>query len=186
MNNLKEWAKNMDTAEKRDFLFVYVWTFAKTMGVLACRDKADRVLMEGELTAGIMERLDRGLFKGEGESSFIGWLFLQTSSIVRDVAAQIHIRQVPTVSLHREDGSDFDFKSEDGEIMDAVFALEIVRAVQNVEEDEASELMRLIYVDDCSLVDASKVLGIDRRRAGEIHKEIIDGLTKEVDINDIL
>lgn len=176
MENLKAWAADMDTKEKRDFIFVYVWCLARILAELACAERVDKEYMEAELMARIMESLDRGRYKGTG--SFMGWLFMQAVSVIRDVGFELYRQRVPTVRLIDEWDKSVTVADESPKPDDERLKEEIRGWMDWFEEEEVSRLLNMLYVQEMTLKESASVLGVNVNTASAWHKAAVTALVE--------
>jgi hypothetical protein len=174
MKKIAEIARDYDPEDQhtRDFLFVYVWTLARMVASVSSRG-VNATHMEGELMARMMEALDRKRYKGKG--SFLGWLFLQAASIVRDVSAVHHKGNIITVPIEGYARRHFDFEDEAAPDLLAVQLAEEARTlIYNLEDDDMVRLMHIVHIDGKSKAEASRILGISDQDASRIEAQALE------------
>jgi RNA polymerase sigma factor (sigma-70 family) len=168
----------MDSKEKRDCVFVYIWVLSKIVAATSCRDGGDKIYVETALIEGLMGQLDKGAYSDE-KGHLLGWSLLLAATIIRNALAHCYISRLYTVDIDSiPDGKSSALVSQDKPVEELVDLANIEDMIYLLHDDDQVRVLWMYFIDGMTQQEIAGVMDIGDSTVSRIYTAGIDELNK--------
>jgi len=168
----------MDTKEKRDCVFVYMWVLCKIMASTACMDGADKIYVETALIEGLMGRLDKGGYSDD-KGHVLGWAITVAASLLRDSLAHCYVGRVHVIDMSAIP------EDRRHSLIADVLPIEELVDLANIEDmiyllpdDDQVRVLWMYFIDGMSQQEIAEVMDIGNSTVSRVYMAGINELNR--------